>query len=141
MEKQEDIFGIRVDENGKETVRHIYHLMKWIFWLGLAIEILILVIGLKNYFLNRNLRSDIDPGYHLYLRIYTIYLIIMCVLMILQFFYFLNFTRQAYNSIKNNDSPGFNESFSWMRKSLWIFLVSIIVNGFFFIYVLFSGLV
>lgn len=137
MNEKDDIFEIRVDENGKRTVSRIYPLMKLVFWLGLAVEIIILVGGAINYFRLRNIRFDITPGYYWYLRIYTAYLIIVSGLMILQSVYFLKFTRQAHESIKINDSFGFNNSFAWVYKSLRIALIAIVINGLFSLYGLF----
>ena len=138
MEKQEDIFEIRVNENGKENISHIYPLMKLVFWVGLAVEIIILVNALINYSRYRNFKFDINRGYHLYMRIYTIYIIVISVLVVLQSFYFLKFTGQAHESIKTNDNTRFNNSFSWMYKSLWMALIAIIVNGLFYLYIMLS---
>ncbi len=137
MDNKEDIFDIRVNEDGKKLVNRIYQLVVVCFWIGLAVEAIILVSGAINYFRYRDITFIVDKGYYWYLRIYTVYIILFSALTILQSVYFLNFTKQAQQSIRINDSHGFNHSFIWMYKSLKITLVCIIINGLFFIYGLF----
>jgi hypothetical protein len=130
MVNQENIFDIQVNENGKRTVSQIYSLVKIIFWVGLAVQIIILVNGVISYFRLR----DTKFINFLYLRIYTAYLIFVAILVIFQLFYSLKFSRQAHESIKANDSIGFNNSFTWIFKSLKIGLITISLNGLFFLY-------
>lgn len=137
MDNKDDIFEVRVDENGKKTVSHIYPLMKLVFWTGIVVEVIILVSGAINYVRNRDITLDMDRGYYWYLRTYIVYLIIVSGLGILQSIYFLKFTRQAQESIKINDSFGFNQSFTWMYKSLRITLIIMVINGLFFLYDIF----
>ena len=127
MADQVDIFDIQVNENGKRTVNQIYSLVKIVFCVGLAVQIIILVNGAISYF---RLQGTKFINF-LYLRTYTAYLIFVTILMIFQLVYFLKFSRQAHESIKINDSIGFNNSFTWMYKSLKIALIAITVNGLF----------
>jgi hypothetical protein len=135
MEKKEDLFDLKLDQEGRSNLSKVFRLTKLSFWASILVELFILFHALRNYLLNRDFGVSDDENriYYWELRIYTGYIIIFSSLVILQGYYFLKFARQAKQSVELNDTYSFNRSFAWVRKSLVIGIILIFFNALYFL--------
>ena len=134
---KEELFEIKLDENGKKLLIRISR------WAGLLYICCVLtcVFDLFNAYLGiKSFLKNVD-GYNDYLKFSVsfniIFLIIYAVLLPIQAYYFISFSRKARKAIQYEDSIGFNHSFQWLLKhvitasilftlnSIWILVINI----------------
>ena len=138
MEEKDDLFERKINETGRNTLQKIFILRRLVFWATITAETLILVYTFINYFRYRDYgMNDGNSTFFWTTRIYTIYVIIYSMLMVLQAYYFLNFGKQAKRSIELNDAYSFNQCFTWIRRALIAGLVLIFVDALYFIQLFF----
>ncbi len=133
----EELFETKLDENGKKLLIRINRWAKLLY----ICCILTCIFDLINAYLGiRSFLKNVD-GYNDYLKFSVsfniIFLIIYAVLLPIQAYYFISFSRNARKAIQYEDSIGFNNSFKWLLKhvitasilftlnSIWIFVINI----------------
>src|SRR5690349_5707460 len=137
---ENDLFDIRLNEEGKGHIVRIYRLTRFVFWFGVVIETLMLYAAIRNYFRYRHLSQSQNPALYWEIRVYCVYMVVMAVLALLQCFYFLQFTRKARESLVLNESNAFNTAWYWMYRSQRISVICIAMNGLYFVYSISRGL-
>lgn len=133
----EELFEIKLDETGKKLLTRI---SRWASILYICC-VLTCIFDLINAYLGIKSFLKYADKYDDYMRFSVsfniIFLIIYAVLLPMQAYYFLSFSRNARKAMQYEDSIGFNSSFKWLLKhiiiasilftlnSIWAFVYSI----------------
>jgi hypothetical protein len=133
MEQQNDLFNVGMDERGKEIIRKIYPMAKSVFVVGIIVQLAFIFVAISNYIKFSRLTPFNNSALSSRFLTYLIYVVLGAVLFFLQGSFFLKFASISRQSLENNDSNSFNESFSWVYKGLYLSLISIVLQGFYFI--------
>lgn len=134
---KEELFEIKLDETGKRLLLRVNFWARFLYvctLLTCVFDLINAYLGIKSFFKNAD-------GYNDYLKfsvsLNIIFLTIYAVLLPIQAYYFLSFSRNARKAIRYEDSIGFNNSFKWLLKhvitasilftlnSIWIFVINI----------------
>lgn len=133
----EELFEIKLDETGKKLLIRISRWAKFLYIccvLTCIFDLINAYLGIKS-FLKYADRYDDYMRFSVSFNI--IFLIIYAVLLPIQAYYFLSFSRKASKAMQYEDSIGFNNSFKWLLKniitasilftlnSIWAFVYSI----------------
>lgn len=134
---KEELFQIKLDETGKKLLTRI---SRWASFLYICC-VLTCIFDLINAYLAIKAFLKYSDGYEDYMKFSVsfniIFLIIYAVLLPIQAYYFLSFSRKARKAIQYEDSFSFNNSFKWLLKhviiaiilftlnSIWAFLITI----------------
>jgi len=137
---QHDIFRVSLNTEGKKYLLHICRMASLIFWAGLILEILVMIVAIIPFIKYSHLTKEADPVFYLNIRIYFLYAALYSVIAVIQSYFFLRFSKIAVRSIETGDSDSYNHSFSLMLKSLRFSFILILINGGLFCFYLFAGI-
>lgn len=126
----EELFEIKLDETGKRLLIRISRWARFLYIccvLTCIFDLINAYLGIKSFF---KYADSYDDYMKFSVSFNIIFLIIYAVLLPVQAYYFLSFSRNGHKAILYEDSIGFNKSFKWLLKHVIIASILFALNSF-----------
>jgi len=118
-ESNNDLFGLRLNEQGIRYVRKFAILVKFVVLTG-AISSLFLFIISVGRIIDPVYYDQIDFWENAYFNVYPYFTIILTILLLFQLYYYWKVKFQLEEAIENKNEIVFNESFkSLLQNAIW----------------------